>query len=247
MMKPKVAFFDFACCEGCQLTVLSIGDKLFDLFSSVEIVNFREASSYRSDDYDIAFIEGSVAAPRDIQRLKEIRKNARVCVALGSCAHTAGVNAIRNFQNQMEVRRKVYGEKAWVFDSIHAQPVDSIIKIDYYIPGCPIDKEEFLRVVPAIAQGVKPFLPTYPVCVECKLKGNVCLYQRKDPIVCLGPITRAGCGALCPSHGNACEGCRGLIPEPNIKAFEELMDELGISPEDRIRFYRMYNALTGVR
>ncbi len=246
MKKPKVAFFEFTCCEGCQLTVLSLGDKLLDLFKSVDIVNFREASSYKGQDYDIAFIEGSISTSQDIERVREIRKRAKICVALGACAHIAGVNAIKNFHNQLEVRKRVYGDKAWVFDSILAQPVDAVIKVDYFIPECPIDKKEFLRITTSILNGMKPFVPDYPVCVECKMKGNVCLYHKPNTIVCMGPITRAGCGAACPSVGNACEGCRGLIPDPNLDAFEEVLEEYGISTEDKLRFYRMYNGLIGL-
>ena len=247
MEKPKVAFFEFTCCEGCQLTVLSLGDKLLDLFKSVEVVNFREASSYKGQDYDIAFIEGSISSPQDIERVKEIRRRAKICIALGACAHIAGVNAIRNFHNQQEVRRRIYGDKAWLFDSILAQPVDAVIKVDYVIPECPIDKREFLRFTASLLNGMRPFVPDYPVCVECKMKGNVCNYHKIKPIICMGPITRGGCGAICTTAGNACEGCRGLIPDPNLEAFEGLLKEYGISTGDRFRFYRMYNGLMGMR
>ncbi|MGQ9788731.1 MAG: NADH:ubiquinone oxidoreductase [Candidatus Hadarchaeaceae archaeon] len=247
MAKPKVAFFDFTCCEGCQLTALSIGEKLLDLFEAVEVVNFREASSHKGQDYDIAFVEGSIATPKDIERIKEIRKRAKVVVALGACAHIAGVNAIRNFHNQQEIRKMVYGDKAWAFDSILAQPIDAIVKVDYYIPECPIDKEEFLRFVAQLLNNMKPFIPDYPVCVECKMKGNVCNYHKPNPIICLGPVTRGGCGAICPSAGNACEGCRGLVPDANIEAMDWLLNEYGVSAEDKFRLYRMYNSLMGMK
>lgn len=247
MTKPKVGFFEFTSCEGCQLTVLSVGDKLLDLFEAVDIVNFREASSYRGQDYEIAFIEGSISTSKDIERVREIRKNAKICIALGSCAHLGGVNVIKNFQNQAEVRRRTYGDKAWLFDSILAQPIDAVIKVDYVIPGCPIDKKEFLQVVSSLLLGKRPFLPDYPVCVECKMKGNVCLFHKPNPIACMGPITRAGCSAVCPSVGNACEGCRGLIPDPNINSWENVLKEYEISAEDILRFYRMFNGLAGVK
>lgn len=245
MKKPKVAFFEFTCCEGCQLTVLSLGDKLLDLFESVEVVNFREASSYKGQDYDIAFIEGAISTSKDIERVRQIRKNAKICIVLGSCAHLGGVNVIKNFHNQFDVRKRTYGDKAWLFDSILAQPVDAVIKVDYVIPECPIDKKEFLRIVASILLGKKPFVPDYPVCVECKMKGNVCLFQKPNPIACMGPITRAGCEAACPSVGNACEGCRGLISDPNLSAWEDVLKEHGLSTEDILRFYRMYNGLMG--
>jgi len=246
MQKPKVAFFEFTCCEGCQLTVLSIGEKILDLFGSVDVVNFREASSYKGQDYEIAFIEGSIASSEDIRRVREIRSKAKICIALGACAHLGGVNVIRNFHNQANVRKSVYGDKAWLFDSILAQPIDAVIKVDYVIPECPIDKKEFVRVVSSLLLGKKPFVPDYPVCTECKMKTNVCLYHKKNPIACMGPVTRAGCGAACPSVGNACEGCRGLIPDPNLGALEEVFKEYGVSTEDIMRFYRMYNGLMGV-
>jgi len=245
MGKPKVGFFEFTCCEGCQLTVLSLGDKLLDLFESVEVVNFREASSYKGQDYDIAFIEGAISSSQDVVRVREIRKKAKICVALGACAHIGGVNVIRNFHNQSDVRRRVYGDKAWIFDSILAQPIDSVIKVDYVIPQCPIEKSEFLCVVSSLLQGKKPFIPDYPVCVECKMKKNVCMYHKPNPIICMGPITRAGCGAIAPTFGNACEGCRGLIPDANLEAYEWLLRENGLSAEDIRRFYRMYNGLMG--
>ncbi len=247
MKKPKVGFFEFTCCEGCQLTVLSLGDKLLDLFESVDIVNFREASSYKGQDYEIAFIEGSISTSKDIERVKEIRARAKICVALGACAHLGGVNAIRNFQRQSDVRWRTYGDKAWLFDSILAQPIDAVIKVDHVIPECPIDKKEFLQITASILLGKKPFIPDYPVCVECKMKGNVCLFHKPNPIACMGPVTRAGCGAACPSVGNACEGCRGLIPDPNLSAWEEVLKEYGLSIEDILKFYQMYNGLMGVR
>jgi coenzyme F420-reducing hydrogenase gamma subunit len=157
-----------------------------------------------------------------------------------------GVNVIKNFHNQADVRKRTYGEKAWHFDSILAQPIDAVIKVDYVIPECPIDKKEFLRVVSSILLGKRPFVPDYPVCAECKMKTNVCLYHKTNPIACMGPVTRAGCGAACPSVGNACEGCRGLIPDPNLGALEEVLKEHGVSTEDILKFYRMYNGLMGV-
>jgi sulfhydrogenase subunit delta len=246
MKKPKVAFFEFTCCEGCQLTVLSLGDKLLDLFESVEVVNFREASSYKGQDYEIAFIEGSIASSEDTRRVREIRSKAKICVALGACAHLGGINVIRNFHNQADIRMKIYGDKAWLFDSILAQPINAVIKVDHFIPECPIDKKEFLQVVSSILEGKKPFIPDHPVCVQCKMSGNVCMYHKAKPVICMGPITRSGCGAgCCPSFGNACEGCRGLIPDANLDAFEWLLREHGLSAEEILRFYRMYNGLMG--
>jgi sulfhydrogenase subunit delta len=222
----KIAFFDFAGCEGCQLTVLDALQTNLDLLEAVEIVQFREAMSEQGEDYKIAFIEGSCTRPSDETRLKAIREKAQIVVALGTCACIGGVNAVRNSQPPESVRRYVYGEKADIFDTCSVQPIGDVIPIDAYIPGCPIDGPEFLRSVKALLRGLPPDIPDYPVCVECKLRENDCLFLRGE--ICLGPITRAGCGALCPTYGSACVGCRGLILNPNIERLREVLIENGL-------------------
>ena len=237
--KPKVAFFDFACCEGCQLTVVDALQTHPDLLGAVEIVNFREASSRGQDDYQIAFVEGSITREQDEERLRRIREQADVLVALGACAHTAGVNALKNLHPLEDVRRWVYGEKAAWYDTYPARPISAVVEVDAVIPGCPIDREEFINVVRAVLVGKKPSIPDYPVCVECKLKGNVCLFHLGK--TCLGPVTRAGCGAICPTHGNGCEGCRGLIPHPNENAMKEVLDEAGLTVDEIVDRFTMFN------
>jgi len=228
--KPKIAFFDFASCEGCQLTVVDSLQTHPELLNVVEIVQFREAMSEKSDDYQIAFIEGSCARPSEETRLKTIREQAQLVVALGACAHIAGVNAIRNRQNLEDVRHYVYGEAGKWYETYPARPIDAVIPVDAVVPGCPIDRNEFVRIVRMLLQGRKPDLPDYPLCVECKLKENVCLYLRGK--TCLGPITRAGCDAICPTYGDSCEGCRGLIPHPNIEWMQTVLTEHGISKDE---------------
>jgi len=238
--KPKVAFFDFASCEGCQLTVIDSLQTHLDLLEAVEIVNFREASSERRDDYQIAFVEGSITRPQDEERIRGIREQADVLVALGACAHTGCVNALKNLQPLDEVRRYVYGECADWYDTYAARPVSAVVPVDAVVPGCPIDREEFVEVVKALLVGRKPPVPDYPVCVECKLKGNVCMFHIGK--TCLGPVTRAGCGAICPTYGDGCEGCRGLIPEPNENAMKDVLDEAGLSLDDIMAQFTMFNA-----
>ncbi len=230
MSKPKVAFFDFTCCEGCQLTVLDSLQTHPELLDAVEIVQFLEAMSEKGEDYMIAFVEGSLARPADEERLRGIREKAAVLVALGACAHIGGVNAIRNRQPLQNVREYIYGEKWEWFDAYEARPLSAAVKVDYFIPGCPIDRNEFLAVVTALLQGREPKLPDYPMCVECKLKENVCLYDKGE--TCLGPITRAGCGAICPTYGDGCEGCRGLITNPNLNAAEDVLKEHGLTVKE---------------
>ncbi len=224
--KPKIAFFDFASCEGCQLTVLDSLQNHADLLNAVEIVQFREAMSERNDDYQIALIEGSYTRPSDEVRLQAIRDQAEIVVALGACAHLGGVNAVRNAHRLEEIKSYVYGEKAEVYESASARPISDVIQVDAFIPGCPIDRDEFVRAVKSLLQGNLPDIPDYPVCVECKLRETGCVFLFGK--TCLGPITRAGCGAICPSFGVGCEGCRGLIPNPNMASLREVLSENGL-------------------
>jgi sulfhydrogenase subunit delta len=224
--KPKIAFFDFAGCEGCQLTILDALQTEIELLDVVDIVQFREAMTEKHTDYQIAFVEGSCTRPSDEGRLNDIREQARIVVALGACAHIGGVNMIRNLQPLDQVRDYVYGSKAGHYETYPARPINDIIPIDAVIPGCPIDRAEFTRAVKALLQGRRPEIPDYPVCVECKLLENQCVYFRGK--TCLGPITRAGCGALCPSFLSGCNGCRGWIPNPNVECLKQVMIENGL-------------------
>ena len=237
--KPKVAFFDFACCEGCQLTVVDSLQTHPELLNAVQIVNFREASTRNGQDYQIAFVEGSITREQDEDRLRRIREQADVVVALGACAHTACVNALKNLHPLEDVRRWVYGDKAEWYPTYAARPISAVVEVDAVIPGCPIDREEFINVVQALLVGKKPPVPDYPVCVECKLKGNVCLFHVGK--TCLGPVTRAGCGAICPTYGDGCEGCRGLIPHPNEDAMKDVVDEAGLTVDEILSKFTMFN------
>ena len=239
--KPKVAFFDFASCEGCQLTVVDSLQTHLDLLEAVEIVQFREAMTEKGEDYQIAFIEGSCTREQDEERLFKIRDQADLVVALGACAHTGCVNALKNLQPSLDgVREYVYGDKADWYETYPARPISAVIDVDAFIPGCPIDREEFVRVVKNVLLGKKPGIPDHPVCVECKLKENVCLLLEGKP--CLGPVTRAGCDAICPTYGDGCEGCRGYIPEPNENAMKDVLDEAGLTVEQIMSRMTMFNA-----
>lgn len=228
--KPRVAFFDFTSCEGCQLTVLDALQTHLELLDVIEIVEFREASSRRSDEYQIAFIEGACTRPGDETRLRQIRQTADLVIALGACAHIGGINAIRNRQPLEDVRQYVYGSKANWYETYEPRAIDKVIEVDAVVPGCPIDREEFVRVVTMLLQGRQPTLPDYPLCIECKLRENGCVFENGQ--VCLGPITRAGCDAICPAHGHGCEGCRGLISSPNLPSFRRLLAQRGLSEAD---------------
>ena len=237
--KPKVAFFDFACCEGCQLTVVDSLQTSLDLLDAVEIVQFREAMTEKGEDYQIAFIEGSCTRKSDEARLEEIRAQAGIVVALGACAHLGGVNSLKNLHPLEDVRQWVYGDKADWYDTYAARPISAVIEVDAIIPGCPIDREEFTRVVKAVLLGKKPTVPDYPVRVECKLKENVCMFQIGK--FCLGPVTRAGCDAICPTYGDGCEGCRGFIPHPNENAMKDVLAEAGLTVDEVMSRMTMFN------
>ncbi len=242
-MKPKVAFFSFSSCEGCQLMFLNLEDELLDLLGNVEIVNFREAmKEVTSDTYDVCMIEGSLTRQSDVEEAKELREKSGAVVAFGACATIGGVNAIKNFQPLDDVRKYVYGDKWQHYDSIPTMALEQVMKVDAKIYGCPPSKKEILEVISALLLGRKPNIPDYPVCVQCKLAENVCVYERG--MVCLGPVTRAGCDAICPSFGGKCIGCRGLISDPNNNAEKDLLAERGLTVEDVLKEYRFFDGLS---
>jgi coenzyme F420-reducing hydrogenase gamma subunit len=241
MAKPKVGVFDFTGCEGCQLQILNCEDVLLDVLGKIEIVNFREAIDEKGADYDIALIDGGITTPADIERIKRIREKAGLLITIGSCSSTGGINCLKNFQSMEEVKRIVYGDMAKNFETIPARPASAVVKVDFSIPGCPIDKEEFVRCLTELLAGKTPEIPNYPVCAECKLKENECVFDKG--LFCLGPVTRAGCQARCPSYGNRCEGCRGLIDNPNINAEKDILEKYGLSVErvlDQFKLFQGY-------
>jgi coenzyme F420-reducing hydrogenase gamma subunit len=254
MSRPRVAFFDFTSCEGCQLSKLNLEDDLLGILGLVEIVNFREAMSERSDEYDIAFVEGSLSTPHCIERIHRIRRQAKVLVALGACAHTGGINAIRNRLGVDAVREEVYGKDKYLFPSMPARAIGDVVKVDYVVPGCPMDNRELKLVLSALLTGKRHALPDYAVCVECKARENRCLYdsgngagaapENASPspgMACLGPVTRAGCEASCPSNGTPCVGCRGLVPEVNLAAAREVMERHKLSLHQIRNRFQMFN------
>jgi coenzyme F420-reducing hydrogenase gamma subunit len=239
--RPKVAFFDFVGCEGCQLTVIDALQTHPELLDAVEIVQFREAMSECDDEYQIAFIEGSCSRPEDGRRLQAIRDQAKLVIALGACAHMGGVNSIRNSMLHDHVVRYVYGERGKFFPNEPARPAAEVISIDYFVPGCPINRNEFIGVISALLQGRAPFIPDYPVCIECKLKENTCVLSRGG--ACLGPITRAGCDAICTSLGIGCEGCRGMTSNANLETLKLAFREHGLDEIillDKFKLFQTY-------
>jgi len=237
-MKPIIGIFGFTGCAGCQLEILNLEDILLDLFSMVDVVNFRMAKSENSDGpFDISFVEGSIMSYQ-VDELKKIREKSKVLVAIGSCACHGGVQYLQNFMEKPW--RIVYNDKKMIYSSPDTKPLSSYVKVDYILPGCPMDKNEFVEFVKSMLIGKKPVLKTYPVCVECKMKENICLFERG--IMCLGPVSLAGCNAKCPSNEYPCEGCRGPVEEANISSQADLMKEKGVDPVDLIRRFRMFTS-----
>jgi coenzyme F420-reducing hydrogenase gamma subunit len=230
--KPKIAFFKFTSCAGCQVQFLNLEDELLDVLELVEIPYFVMAKRENiKEKYDVGLVEGAISTPREIERIKAIRKNVKILVAFGACACWGGVPSLKNFKPQREIESKVY-EKLGVISSIKAYGIDEYVPVDYYLNGCPVEKSEIVELLTSVLLGKIPFLPSYSVCMECKLKENECLLLNGE--LCLGPVTRAGCKALCPTLGKGCKGCRGAMSDPNAESFLEKAIEMGFE-EDRIR------------
>ena len=243
MKKPKIAIYGFTGCSGCQLEILDLEEALLDIFNMVEIVNFEMVGIKKKPlpRVDVSFVEGSISKEEDIKKLREIREKSRIVIAMGACACFGGVQGIRNFMDSKEAARAAYGIDDCPRGSTEKiSGIDEYVKVDYYLPGCPIDRKEFLQLVKKIilGRGLKP--QTYPLCVECKRKGIVCLLDRG--ILCLGPIVRAGCDALCPSLNRGCEGCRGMVVDANLMEQIEIMKKMKFSKEEIIRKLRIFAA-----
>lgn len=241
--KPTIAFFDFTSCEGCQIEFTNYGDAaILELLNHVEIVEFREAMSETTTDrIDIAFVEGSFTRESDRARLEEIRRRARTVVAYGACACTGGINALKNHQD--DFAEYVYGDDASMphLRSGTARPVSAAIQVDHEVMGCPVNKQELLNIISNLLHGTAYVAPTYPVCVQCKRRENICRYDEGDH--CMGQVARAGCGAPCPADGIPCEACRGFVLDANLPALEKvLMERAGFSQRRAVSKSRMFTA-----
>ncbi len=229
MKKLKAAWFDFACCEGCQVEMSNFGEPFAQLLEHIDPVEFREVMTEQTKEpIDIAFIEGSFTREADRARLEEIRERASIVVAYGSCATSGGINALKNHIPQSTCGDMVYGKDKNMphLDSQLALPISAAIKVDYQIRGCPISRDEFVRIVSQLLHGTKKvYVPSYPVCMECKRNETVCRFDDGD--YCMGMVAQAGCGAPCPADGIPCEACRGMIEEPNTDALVKVLQDRG--------------------
>ncbi|GAA2437525.1 oxidoreductase [Actinomadura vinacea] len=211
--KPKLAVWKFASCDGCQLTLLNCEDELLELAGEVEIAHFLEASSgVTGGPYDVSLVEGSITTPEDLDRIRKVREISRTLVTIGACATAGGVQALRNFADVREFASVVYARPEYIATLDRSTPIAAHVKVDFELQGCPIDRRQLLEVLTAFLIGRKPDIPGHSVCFECKRRGNVCVMVAKGT-PCLGPVTHAGCGAICPAYGRGCYGCFG--PSPN--------------------------------
>jgi coenzyme F420-reducing hydrogenase gamma subunit len=241
--RPRIGVFDFTDCEGCELQLTNKEESLVPFLQAVEVVNFREASSEKRDDYEIAFIEGAISREDEIERLKKIREKAKILVAMGSCACYGGVNKLKNAMDLAEVNRCVYGDKPKSTMAVRA--VADVVKVDLSIPGCPVNKAEVERVVQAVVFGTPVALPAYPVCVECKQRFTTCMMERRGQL-CLGSVSRAGCNAPCPAGGLPCWGCRGPAEVANIDEFVALSKRRGFKEwelKERFAFFGGFDSV----
>lgn len=240
MKKPAVAFFDFTCCEGCQLQMVNLGEILLDILGIINIKEFREVMSEKWDgELDIAIIEGSITDPHGEQRIRKIRERSKALIAYGSCATIGGVNGMKNAFVLDDIQQYVYGTDYRFFPTETTRPVHQVVKVDYFVHGCPIYPPEFLTVLKAALQGNSYAVPDYPVCVECKLNENVCMYDRG--VSCLGPVTRAGCNSWCINNGNICYGCRGMVSNPNNEGINAVLQKYNVSLNLIMNKMNMYN------
>ena len=252
-IKPRVAVFDFTSCEGCELQLANKEETLVDFLGSIEVVDFREISSDRSDEYDIAMIEGSVTRSDEIECLLKIRERAMTVVALGTCACFGGVNKLKNSFDLNDANREVYGENPK--ETLPTRAIDELVKVDLKIPGCPVCKEEVERIIQHLVWDVPYQFPAYPVCLECKQRYTVCVCDLDSPEVglegkgqlCLGPITRGGCNAPCPAGGLGCWGCRGPAEDANIESFLAIAKESGFSTREIEERFEFFGGFEGVR
>ncbi len=227
-MKPKIGIYGFSGCWGEQIVILNCEDELMDLFGAVDIVDFLGGSSVNDtvSRLLIAFVEGSIANAREEAALRKVRDRSGLLVACGSCACFGGVAAMDARSPRAEVIRQVYGKNgpAASWDIGPHGPLSDFVKVDLNIPGCPIEKNEFLRVVSSLLNGDVPLMPAYPVCLECKMRENECLLIKRG-LPCAGPVTVAGCNARCPGYNIACIGCRGPVDEANMGSIEKILEQ----------------------
>jgi coenzyme F420-reducing hydrogenase gamma subunit len=242
--KPKLAVWKFASCDGCQLTLLDCEDELLALAGEVEIAYFVEATSGSVDGpYDLSLVEGSITTEDDSERIQRVRSASKALVTIGACATAGGIQALRNFGDVEEFARVVYASPEYVSTLATSTPIAAHVRVDFELRGCPIDKRQLLEVLTAFLHGRRPEISSTSVCTECKRRGNVCVMVAHGT-PCLGPVTHAGCGALCPTYNRGCYGCFGPMESPNTISLTRQLKVLGMTDRGVERVFRTFNADT---
>jgi len=240
--KPKIGVFKFASCDGCQLSLLDAEDELLGLAEAVDIAYFPEATrAMRKGPYDIALVEGSITTHQDAQRVQEVRRQSKALITIGACATAGGIQALRNWKDVDEFVRAVYSTPQHISTLKLSTPVAEHVPVDFELRGCPINKHQLIELISATLAGRKPNIPAYSVCLECKRKASVCVAVARG-IPCLGPVTQAGCGALCPSYDRGCYGCYGPMESSNTVSLTSQFRILGQVDDQVVRAFRGFNA-----
>jgi len=242
-IKPKLAVWKFASCDGCQLSLLDCEDELLDVAGAVDIAYFPEATkTVMEGPYDLSLVEGSITTPHDAERIHTIRRDSRFLVTIGACATAGGIQSLRNFKEVKDFIRIVYASPEYIDTLKKSTAIADHIRVDFELRGCPINKKQLLEVVSAFLHGRKPNVPPHSVCMECKRQAVVCVMVAHGT-PCMGPVTQAGCGALCPAYSRGCYGCYGPKETPNLPSLSHWWhDELGVSDLNIVRSLRTFNA-----
>ena len=243
--KPKLGVFKFASCDGCQLSLLDCEDELLAIAGEIDFAYFPEASrEYKKGPYDITLVEGSITTPHDAERIHDVRRDSKILISIGACATAGGIQALRNYKNVKDFVATVYASPQYIKTLEKSTPISAHTTVDFELRGCPINKYHLIEIITAYLNNRKPNLPEYSVCIECKQRGNPCVMVSQGTI-CLGPITQAGCGAICPAYQRGCYGCFGPMESRNMDSFHKKFQEFGIGQEDIRRAYRSFNHFLG--
>lgn len=231
-MKPRVAVYKFASCDGCQLQLLNAEEALLDLAGEIDLAFFPEArSTMEPGPYDVVLVEGSITTAEDAERLAEIRRQAGFLMTIGACATAGGIQALRNWADVEDYKRAVYPSPQWIEALPTSTPIAAHVAVDYELHGCPVDRNQLLACLRSVLSGTRPRLPSHGVCLECKRRGAACVVvTRGEP--CLGPVTRSGCGAVCPRMGRGCYGCFGPAEQAQVPTWSRLTQAHGLSPQE---------------
>ena len=240
--KPKLAVWKFSSCDGCQLSLLDCEDELLAVAGALEIANFPEASrEVIKGPYDISLVEGSITTPHDAERIHEVRRLSKYLVTIGACATSGGIQALRNFANVKDFASQVYARPEVLSVLGKSTAISDHVAVDFELHGCPVNKQQLVEVLRAFLQGCKPNIPTYSVCMECKRRGTVCVMVAQG-MTCLGPVTHAGCGALCPTYHRGCFACFGPAETANTASLARHLAGTGVGDDELLRAFRTYNA-----